>query len=603
MTMRPEDIQNRTFANALRGYDKDEVRSFLFRVAEASRELHDRLAATEAQVASSAETGDSDTAGTDAGASPERASGFVADVHDAESPATPDFTIHDDNDLAATERSIADRYGALGDRIAELLRNADESAAAILSAAETDSAEMRAAAESDAAELRTEAEPHAAQPLAEAGAIRDEADAHRAEVMAEIEAAQADQDALLADARATAEAEIETLRVSRLAEIDDLRNRVDAEVEEMRSSAEHDLATLRETTIAEGEAALAEREVEAARLLDEAENDRQAARAELEEVRSVVAGLLEQARTQSEFIRQEADEIIRTKVRANFEQAQARIDVLRNTEVASRERIVRAQTELTSALSRLDAEPVPALDPTSAPAIIEEAEQRHDGVLEGSSATGDSAATAGGILDVFETDEHIGDGDIDDEAGIIVGDEPETDTRATFEADVAEANQQIDDEQSPLSAFLGTGSSPHDDEGTDAEPFGSRFDFSPQDVDATESADETASAPFGSGGFGAEGFGSAGFGTAAPDVSDPAVDHESVDDAAAEHPGVDDSPADAGAHDADVDDTEGDLGPATLEEALPDDGIEVGGAAEEDALARLVREAMQEAVDSARKND
>ena len=43
--------------------------------------------------------------------------------------------------------------------------------------------------------------------------------------------------------------------------------------------------------------------------------------------------------------------------------------------------------------------------------------------------------------------------------------------------------------------------------------------------------------------------------------------------------------------------------PASLSEAIPDEGAEVGGVAEEDALARLVREAMQEAVDSARKND
>ncbi len=47
------------------------------------------------------------------------------------------------------------------------------------------------------------------------------------------------------------------------------------------------------------------------------------------------------------------------------------------------------------------------------------------------------------------------------------------------------------------------------------------------------------------------------------------------------------------------------FGAASLSDALPNeiDAPELGGATQEDALARLVREAMQEAVDSARKND
>ncbi len=81
MTMRPEDIKNRTFANALRGYDKGEVRSFLSRVSESARELHEQLRATEAQVAAAAEA-----AGEEAVASAEAP---TADAS-AEAPPTPD---------------------------------------------------------------------------------------------------------------------------------------------------------------------------------------------------------------------------------------------------------------------------------------------------------------------------------------------------------------------------------------------------------------------------------------------------------------------------------------------------------------------------------
>ncbi len=493
--------------------------------------------------------------------------GFVSDVHVADSPATPDFKIHDATDLAATERSIADRYGALGDRIADLLRNADESAAAILAAAENDSAAMRSAAETEAAELRTEAEAHAAQLLAEARAIRNEADAYQVEVMAEIDAARNDQDAILAEARATAEAELETFRATAVAEVD-----------ELRASSQQEADTLREEAVAEGQATLAEREAETARLLEEAENDRLVARAELEEVRSEVSGLLEQARTQSEFIKQEADEIIRTKVRANFEQAQSRIDVLRNTEVASRERIVRAQTELTSALSRLDSEPAPELDPSSGPAIIEEAERRQGALgepLNGAGSLGDEHVADGStepLVEVFESESR------GSEAGILVGDDTDLDNQATFEADVAEASQQIDaegDDQSPLAA----------------EPFGARFDFgSRQDADQsdTEAVDEEPSIPpFGSTGFGAGGFGSRG---ATEHVVDDAMAHGGIDEDDVATPAVDDESGEG-------------FEPASLSEAIPDEAAGGGGVAEEDALARLVREAMQEAVDSARKHD
>lgn len=541
MTMRPDDIKNRTFASALRGYDKDEVRSFLHKVAESTETLAEQLAATEAQVAAAAPA-----------IAPEERPDHIVDsdavVPDAlvGVPAGPEPGA----DLDAVEQAIVDRYGALGDRIADLLRHADQSAAAILAAAENESEATRAAATAEASEVRTDAEQHAAQLLSEAGALRAEVDEHRNQVMAELESARAEQEEALAAAKAAAEAEIETFRVDSIAEIEalrsearieveELRGNATAEVDELRATARHEIEQERESAIVAGRATIAEDESEAARLREQAEDDRRTARAELEDVRIEVSGLLEQARTQSEFIKGEADEIIRTKVRANFEQAQSRLDVLRNTEIASRERILRAQTELTSALTRLDSEPAPELDPASAPEVIEEAGRRVE-LMESSAFEGGEAGFA--VDAAFERENR----DITD---VVEANEV---GQATFEADVAEANQQIDaerEEQSPLAAFADGGDASDDDES--GEP-----GFAA--VEMTEQVDET---------FGDSGA-AAGTGSAA--------DTEAAADS---------------------------FGPASLEESLPPEVSEVGGPAEEDALARLVREAMQEAVDSAREND
>ena len=115
----------------------------------------------------------------------------------------------------------------------------------------------------------------------------------------------------------------------------------------------------------------------------EAEAERDRALAGIADAREQVKELLEQARAQSEFIRQEAEEVIRSKVRANIDQAERRIARLRITEQASRERIMAAQSELQSAITRLDAEPLQELGDGTDDLVIAEAEQR---VLEAGAA-------------------------------------------------------------------------------------------------------------------------------------------------------------------------------------------------------------------------
>ena len=44
MGLTPEEIERRDFASTLRGYDRDEVRSFLKKVGDTVRELQDEVA-------------------------------------------------------------------------------------------------------------------------------------------------------------------------------------------------------------------------------------------------------------------------------------------------------------------------------------------------------------------------------------------------------------------------------------------------------------------------------------------------------------------------------------------------------------------------------
>ena len=120
---------------------------------------------------------------------------------------------------------------------------------------------------------------------------------------------------------------------------------------------------------------VAARQGEVYKNAEEAERERDKALAQIGEARAQVADLLQQAQAQSEFIRLEAEEKIREKVRAHIDQAERRIARLRITEQASRERIIAAQSELNSAISRLDSEPVQELGEGTPDQVIAEARQ------------------------------------------------------------------------------------------------------------------------------------------------------------------------------------------------------------------------------------
>jgi DivIVA domain-containing protein len=150
--MRPEDILERDFMVGLRGYDKDEVRSFLAEIASGVAGLVKELDALRA----------------------------------APPPPAPERPL-----VAATPP--ADEFENLGASVAAILRAAKESSSEITGSAETQAAAVREAAEAQATETREAAERYA-------DSIRRQADEVRASSSSIVDEARAQADAVLREA-------------------------------------------------------------------------------------------------------------------------------------------------------------------------------------------------------------------------------------------------------------------------------------------------------------------------------------------------------------------------------------------------------------------
>ncbi|MDA3038837.1 MAG: DivIVA domain-containing protein [Actinomycetota bacterium] len=346
MPLRPDEIENREFATSLRGFDKHEVRAFLRRVASDVEELETKLTSRESGWGSEGDVG----------------AGSFAPV------------------LDATEID-QDRFGILGERIANLLRQAHEVATETREQSDQKAIELRSGAEDElerarveASRLREETESLKADAdrlHAESVSVRQEVEEYANRLRSESESAHAEAEQLRSEAERV-RADAERLR----AEAEAFRSESEDYAARLRVDAEQAAGDARDRAEIEGAARLAERRA----LLEQAEAEASAAReaafAEASDARQQVATLLEEARAQSEFIKREAEEIVRTKVRTNLDQAQRRLDVLRNTETSSRNRILTAQRELEAALNRLDAESVSELGVQADQDVLIEAEQR-----------------------------------------------------------------------------------------------------------------------------------------------------------------------------------------------------------------------------------
>ncbi len=407
MVLRPEDIEQREFGSALRGFDKAEVRAFLRRVAGEVRYLEAEVDAvrgessvTPDEPAPSLElpTVESRPAPPILPPEPPEVDLAPRDLPDLGAPGSqlPEPVIEAEpapvpvpEALAGrvdTPETDADRFGALGERIASLLRNAQETAEQVRHQADSEAAQTRAEAAAAGVELRSSADQYASQTRAEAAAAAEELRGSAENYSVEVRTA-ADTDAAAIRASAdealsSAQAEAAEIREHALADANEMRELAARELDSARaeasstlSHAETEAALLRRQAIDEGRASLSDREASVAQQEAAVAGAREQALAELADARGQVSSLLQEARAQSEFIRQESEEIIRTKVRANMEQAQRRIDMLRTTETASKDRISAARKELESALARLDAEPAPGLPEGTEDLVLEEAQR------------------------------------------------------------------------------------------------------------------------------------------------------------------------------------------------------------------------------------
>jgi DivIVA domain-containing protein len=151
--MRPEDIQHRDFLVGMRGYDKDDVRSFLAEIAaehgalQAELEAARSVAAAPLPVAATPEQDDFENLGASVAAILRAAKGSAAEVtQDAEAQAQ-------------AVREEADTYAASLRQQADNIRSAASDAAADTRArAEAMADELRAAAQASLDEAHAEAE-------------------------------------------------------------------------------------------------------------------------------------------------------------------------------------------------------------------------------------------------------------------------------------------------------------------------------------------------------------------------------------------------------------------------------------------------------------
>ncbi len=381
--MNPQEIERTEFQTSFRGYDKPEVRNFLRRLARELVQLQSEMNPSDADPG--AETGDASSDSADeASASVDvlEAPGSTELAGASDLPQRPSFadavSSRPDSldDPSTSDTPVAESLSTVAD--ADLPSSQDLSTGSSVSAyvappvtpegVPSDSIAPESAASATdtavvetgavAAPVQTETDDERFQALGDriAGLLKSahESAANLSE-MAEVE---------VSEKLAVAEAEADVIRAEAEAQAVEIREAALAEAEELRTIAQLNLAEadeLKAKAVSDGRDELKVQREEVDELTNAAFEDRELAMAELTDARGQVTDLLGEARSQSEFLRHEAEEVIRARVRKNMEQAEERLNVLRNSEVASRARIVAAHQELEGAIARLDIEEAPSL--------------------------------------------------------------------------------------------------------------------------------------------------------------------------------------------------------------------------------------------------
>jgi DivIVA domain-containing protein len=196
----PDDIARHTFSTNRRGFEQNEVRSFLEMVAreleaalERERTLHEALVDAE---------------------------------HRAANPVLDESTL----------------TTALGQETARVLRSAHDAAGEITARAESDAARLRAEAEEEAEQIRSRAEQHAAERGAQVEAAATEMRRRlQEEEQSRLESAKLEAEALVSQARAECRAmvhEAQELRARVLSDLTRRRRILHSQIEQLRAGRE-----------------------------------------------------------------------------------------------------------------------------------------------------------------------------------------------------------------------------------------------------------------------------------------------------------------------------------------------------------------------------
>ena len=252
MALTPEQIKSKHFVVGLRGYDKDEVNSFLEEVADTVQQVTD-----EARSASSRADGNGgpdDTAVEATAAARAEAERITAEARaeadqllaDAKAKAdelAPDAARRAEHEGepadGSDQPSSADAFARAGEQVAAVLRVAEEQARAMRAEAEESVAAVKREAAAKANEAMAEADKYATETRTNAEALaatrRSEADTDRAAATRTLSQAQEQALGLVADAEKRAGRMLEATRDKAAAQAEESLAAVRSEYSRLRT--------------------------------------------------------------------------------------------------------------------------------------------------------------------------------------------------------------------------------------------------------------------------------------------------------------------------------------------------------------------------------
>lgn|GEM_PF-6770852 len=405
----PEEIEGREFSKVFKGYDKDEVRNYLKHLGDVMGSLRDDVHSVNSELLSTqeqmqelsskqSEQGQFEALSEHVDEMLRGARGVSEDIR-AKAQAKADEIIRDakleaSNSMAESEALMSERVTAAEQALEKaeaeaqhIIENATKASSEVISktnidadkklsdvqaevdgileAANLEANSVRETADNELANIKAEAEAEANKIIEDIKAQLEEAESEAARVVAD---SKAEAETIISEGKSSAEAyrqEVEESFSAKRTEADSYSSSKRSEADEYHASK-----------LIEADEYVAERQGEVFKDAETAAIERDKALAEIEDARNQVSEMLEQARAQNEFLRQEAEDVIRTKVRTYIDQTERRVSRLKITEQSSRERLLAAQKELNEVLNQVGLGAAEDLGEGTSEAVIAEAQRR-----------------------------------------------------------------------------------------------------------------------------------------------------------------------------------------------------------------------------------